>query len=69
LIECQVVYSAVEEGGRFRLDIELCEGDDERLLDNFSGVLFRQPELPGCPTNQTDEEGAVERLAGDGYRF
>ncbi len=69
LIECQVVYSAVEESRRFRLDIELCKGDDERLLDDFRGVLFGQAELPGCPADQTNEQGAVQRLAGDGYRF
>jgi hypothetical protein len=40
VIKCQVVYSAVEESRRFRLDIELCQGNDERLLDDFRGVLF-----------------------------
>lgn len=69
MIKCQVVYSAVEESRRIRLNIELCEGDDEGLLDDFRGVLFGQAELPGRPPNQTNEEGAVQRFAGDRYRF
>jgi hypothetical protein len=59
VIEGQVVYSAVEESRRFRFDIELCERDDERLLDNFRGILFGQAKPPGRPPDQTNEEDAV----------